>query len=469
MKFKKVLSFLIFSLLFLFNSAIFAADIHSDIDIEYSTHVSYIGWMDPVKNGEIAGTTGQSKQVEAIKITGSVSEDSSIEYQSHVTDIGWETLWAKDGAISGTEGQSKKLQAIRIRLTGSANDLFDVYYRAHVQDVGWLDWAKNGADAGSAGLDRRLEALQIVILSKGSEAPGEIARPFVTKNMEAVTSANTHISDIGWVQSSLTGVTLGTTGQAKKIEAIQLKYADENQSGIEYCSHIQDFGWEKEWKSNGETSGTTGKNKRLEALKIRLTGPAAQNNDIYYQVHCSDYGWLDWAKNGQSAGTTGCSKQIEAINIVIVPKDSEAPGSTFEPCITPISKNDFIGRIKGAWIDINRASNPVNSYIAGINDNYLFTGYNQTYDGVEGYYDILTANTTGGKIKLYDQESKEDKEIYLSFENIPANHLKVTVNGVTRELVKGDTTDGIHYTFSGLKQYGQLLVIELKSKPGLDL
>ena len=37
-------------------------------DIEYRTHVSDVGWQDWVKNGEVAGTTGRAKSVEAIQI-----------------------------------------------------------------------------------------------------------------------------------------------------------------------------------------------------------------------------------------------------------------------------------------------------------------------------------------------------------------------------------------------------------------
>ena len=79
---------------------------------------------------------------------------------------------------------------------------------------------------------------------------------------------------------------------------------------------------------NGATSGTTGEAKRVEAIKIELTGTEAQNYDIYYRAHCQTYGWLDWAKNGEAAGTQGYAKRLEAIQIVVVPKGSEAPGST---------------------------------------------------------------------------------------------------------------------------------------------
>ena len=29
--------------------------------------------------------------------------------------------------------------------------------------------------------------------------------------------------------------------------------------------------------------------------------------DVYYRVHCQNFGWMDWAKNGESAGSAGYS------------------------------------------------------------------------------------------------------------------------------------------------------------------
>ncbi|MBR3131767.1 peptidoglycan-binding protein LysM, partial [Candidatus Saccharibacteria bacterium] len=39
-----------------------------DYDIYYRAHVQNIGWQDWVKNGELAGTSGQSLRLEALEI-----------------------------------------------------------------------------------------------------------------------------------------------------------------------------------------------------------------------------------------------------------------------------------------------------------------------------------------------------------------------------------------------------------------
>ena len=64
-----------------------------------------------------------------------------IEYRTHVQSIGWQG-WKHDGQLSGTSGQSKRLEAIQIRLTGNNADLYDVYYRVHAQTYGWMGWVK---------------------------------------------------------------------------------------------------------------------------------------------------------------------------------------------------------------------------------------------------------------------------------------------------------------------------------------
>ena len=79
--------------------------------------------------------------------------------------IGWQG-WKHDGQLSGTSGQSKRLEAIQIRLTGNNADLYDVYYRVHAQTYGWMGWVKNGEPAGTAGQAKRLEAIQIIIVQK---------------------------------------------------------------------------------------------------------------------------------------------------------------------------------------------------------------------------------------------------------------------------------------------------------------
>ena len=85
-------------------------------------------------------------------------------------------------------------------------------------------------------------------------------------------------------------------------------------------------------------AGTTGQSKRLEAIQIKLTGAAAESFDVYYRAHSQHFGWMGWAKNGQMAGTAGYSYRLEALQVKVVPKNSKAPGSTYKAFLQRSSK-----------------------------------------------------------------------------------------------------------------------------------
>ena len=149
--------------------------------IKYQVHVQEIGDQPYRYEGEMAGTSGQSKRLEGLRISlQKMNENSSIVYQAHIQDIGWQD-WKKDGELAGTTGQNKRLEAVRMKLTGELVGKYDIYYQVHVQNLGWLDWAKNGEEAGSTGFGYRLEGIRIMLVEKGSDAPGETEHPFEEK------------------------------------------------------------------------------------------------------------------------------------------------------------------------------------------------------------------------------------------------------------------------------------------------
>lgn len=153
------------------------------------------------------------------------------------------------------------------------------------------------------------------------------------KETEAISTPHiiyrSRIQADGWQDEVQDGVTSGTVGKSKRLEALKIRLEDQPYEGsVEYRSHVQRSGWEATWAKDDAISGTTGKGLRLEAIQIRLTGEMAEHYDIYYRVHAQQYGWLGWAKNGESAGTAAFSYRLEGIEIVLVEKGGTAPGST---------------------------------------------------------------------------------------------------------------------------------------------
>ena len=137
-----------------------------------------------------------------------------------------------------------------------------------------------------------------------------------------------HVQTFGWESNwKHDGEVSGTSGKAKRLEGIRITVSGDN-LGIRYTTHCQTYGW-LPWSANGEMNGTTGEAKRLEAIKIQLTGADKDKYDVYYRVHAQSYGWLGWAKNGEESGTAGFAKRLEGIQIVLVPKGGAAPANNY--------------------------------------------------------------------------------------------------------------------------------------------
>ena len=303
--------------------------------VKYTTHVEDIGWQNYVYDGVMAGTSGQSKRLEAIKIKLEDQEyPGNIEYRTHIENIGWEDNFKKNDEMSGTSGRALRLEAIQIKLTGEISNHYDIYYRVHAQEFGWLGWARNGEQSGTAGYAYRLEGIEIKLVEKEkafSEYGQKIA--FKDKNKQVIAkskvSYTTHVQDIGWQKYVSNGEMAGTSGKSLRLEEIKIKLEDQEYTGnIEYRTHIENIGWEANFKKNDEMSGTSGKSLRLEAIEIKLTGEISNHYDIYYRVHAQDYGWLGWAKNGEKSGTAGYAKRLEGIEMVLVDKGETPPSRT---------------------------------------------------------------------------------------------------------------------------------------------
>ena len=145
--------------------------------VHYQVHMQTYGWSGVVGNGVMAGTTGQAKRLEAIQIWG-----PGIQYRVHMQGKGWSPGWVNGrpyndrgevyhngrmggGQYAGTVGEGRRLEAIQIRQKPETTLVkalrYDVVYRVHMQGKGWGPWVKNGQTAGTTGEGRRIEAIQI--------------------------------------------------------------------------------------------------------------------------------------------------------------------------------------------------------------------------------------------------------------------------------------------------------------------
>lgn len=130
----------------------------------YRAHCQNLGWLDPVRDGQTAGTTGFSTRLEALLIDlRTIREkypDAKLYGDFHVQNIGTVHLDnIEPDTILGTIGKALRLEAFRLHLEGVPDK--KLYYEAHVQDIGWQGVRSNGEMAGTTGQSKRIEAVRI--------------------------------------------------------------------------------------------------------------------------------------------------------------------------------------------------------------------------------------------------------------------------------------------------------------------
>ena len=246
--------------------------------ISYRVHLRDIGWCNWRSDGDMAGTVGQNRRIEAIQIAGIERTDVMV----HVADKGdleYRNI-TKDNVL-GTTGEGRRMEAIQI--TG---DNAHYVYKVHQRDIGWTKWVQSGEWAGERGKAKQIEAIRI---------------------KDAAVMACAHVENEGWIDWEPDGEIIGTTGADLKLEALRI---DPFEKTVKAKAHIQDKGWVDYGEIDKDTIiGTVGKNKAIECICLK--------GDFEYRVHLAGSGWTDWTRaDGVSTlGTVGQALQMEAIQI----------------------------------------------------------------------------------------------------------------------------------------------------------
>ena len=164
---------------------------NSDINmVKYISHIQGFGWEVVVsQNGEVSGSVGESRRLEAIKIYLLSFNEKLVDSYAYVKyqiafqgEKAWSDEWKKDGQIAGATEKGKQIRAIRMKLCdGEGNDLKDcsIKYKSHIQNYGWQNWQYDGsydskyldekdANGNPIDIDQSVEAVQIVVEEKNS-------------------------------------------------------------------------------------------------------------------------------------------------------------------------------------------------------------------------------------------------------------------------------------------------------------
>lgn len=88
---------------------------YPDAKLSGGFHVQNIGWvhLDNIEPDTLIGTIGKSLRLEAFRLHLTGVPDKKLYYEAHVQGIGWQGV-RKDGEMAGTTGQSKRIEAVRI-------------------------------------------------------------------------------------------------------------------------------------------------------------------------------------------------------------------------------------------------------------------------------------------------------------------------------------------------------------------
>ena len=194
-----------------------------------------------------------------------------------------ENPWGKGWATASNYGYSivndymYKFCTVK-KTSSTANSFLNVAYSTHVQSYGWQADKFNGMTSGTTGLGKRLEAIQIYVVPKGM-------------------TPSTGTSAVSYVQYGRS---------ASKSDQPGL---------INYATHVQTYG-NQQFVSDGSFSGTYGEAKRLEAIRIQVNNEAlGVDGGVTYHTHVQKLGWQPWVSDGVVSGTTGQAKRLEAIEI----------------------------------------------------------------------------------------------------------------------------------------------------------
>ena len=122
----------------------------------YQAHVSGKGWMDAV-NGGTAGTVGQNRALEAIKIDMR-KLDFKIKARAHIQNIGLKDFgYIKHDTVIGTTGKGLQMEAIELIAEGLNGKKLQT--RVHIQDIGWTRWTSGMI--GTVGMNKKIEAIEL--------------------------------------------------------------------------------------------------------------------------------------------------------------------------------------------------------------------------------------------------------------------------------------------------------------------
>lgn len=133
----------------------------NNLGLYYRAHVQSLGWLAPVHDGQVAGTTGHSLRLEALLIDTRKLPGVKIKASAHIQGIGTVDYgYITHETVIGTVGQGRRLEAIMLEVEGVPEGK-KLYIQMHFAKDGWGAVVPN--DGGSFGVGKETQAIKMWI------------------------------------------------------------------------------------------------------------------------------------------------------------------------------------------------------------------------------------------------------------------------------------------------------------------
>lgn len=362
-------------------------EIYAVPSILYTSHCQEIGWTEDVSTG-ISGTVGETKRLEALKITLKSKGKSMIKYRVRYLNGEWQD-WKQSGDVAGTTGCSQPLEALEIKLIDKYKEKYDIHYRVCISAFGWTDWVKNGKTCGSENIGFQIEAIEIKMSPKEKKIDFSSGGAKLLVHPELTYSI--HEQDNGWLSAVDDNTITGMAG--KRVEAISINVLGfDGKSGVKYRVHTNK-GW-SEYIYSGGQAGSTGQSLAIDGMQIELTESLSPHFDICYRSFSAN-GWSDWYRNGAICEGKG-GMNIEAVQLKVVRKGVKNELKLVHHMETSLRQGDYSGLVNsrgqnvgccalayatGLSIVTGQSHNPEDFWIKGLT--HFNAGHIESYQGFD--------------------------------------------------------------------------------------
>ena len=130
----------------------------------------------------MAGTAVIPMSNAAVEAAAKETNKPSIEYIAHIQDWGWSKGWVNEGEMAGTEGEARRVEAIKIKMTNCEG--VSLKFKAHIQDYGDREYTDASEIIGTVGESKRVEAITITstgLSQKGYKLQYRVLKDGLTK------------------------------------------------------------------------------------------------------------------------------------------------------------------------------------------------------------------------------------------------------------------------------------------------